>query len=84
MGKPSRTFFSLAVARLEGGLSPAQVLMVGDDIRDDVLGAQSAGLQGALVRTGKYRPGDEFGMEQKPDYVFENLLEMANFVVKNR
>jgi hypothetical protein len=27
--------------------------------RDDVLGAQAAGLQGALVRTGKYRQGDE-------------------------
>jgi hypothetical protein len=27
--------------------------------RDDVLGAQAAGLQGALVRTGKYRPEDE-------------------------
>lgn len=33
--------------------------MIGDDARDDVGGAQAAGLRGVLVQTGKYRPGDE-------------------------
>lgn len=34
--------------------------MIGDDVRDDVGGAISAGLQaGILVRTGKYLAGDE-------------------------
>ena len=41
------------------GLEAGQVMMVGDDAEADVLGAIDAGLQGALVRTGKYRPGDE-------------------------
>jgi ribonucleotide monophosphatase NagD (HAD superfamily) len=33
--------------------------MVGDDAVADVEGALRAGLQGALLRTGKYRAGDE-------------------------
>lgn len=33
--------------------------MIGDDRLGDVLGAQACGIHGALVRTGKYRPGDE-------------------------
>ena len=31
--------------------------MVGDDMVNDILGAQAAGLTGILVRTGKYREG---------------------------
>jgi len=34
-------------------------LMVGDDVIADVGGALDAGLRGCLVRTGKYRAGDE-------------------------
>ena len=30
--------------------------MVGDDIVNDVLGAQAAGIRGVLVRTGKFQP----------------------------
>ena len=32
-----------------------QALMIGDDIVNDVGGAQACGLTGVLVRTGKYR-----------------------------
>ena len=32
-----------------------QVVMVGDDLRGDVEGAEGAGLRGVLVRTGKFR-----------------------------
>lgn len=33
--------------------------MVGDDVESDVIGALDAGLQAALVRTGKFSPEDE-------------------------
>jgi len=79
VGKPSETFFKLAVARLGGSIPTNEVLMVGDDIRDDVIGAQIAGLQGALVKTGKYQPGDEL-KEGGANFVFDSLVEMANFV----
>ena len=33
--------------------------MIGDDANDDVQGAMDAGMRAILVRTGKYRDGDE-------------------------
>jgi phospholysine phosphohistidine inorganic pyrophosphate phosphatase len=57
MGKPAAEFFRLALDEL--GVPAAQALMIGDDRLGDVLGAQACGINGCLVRTGKYRPGDE-------------------------
>ena len=51
--------------------------MIGDDAEADVEGAISAGLRGILVRTGKYRPGDESKLRSVPDYVAENLREVT-------
>ena len=57
VGKPAKAFFMQAVVAL--GCEPEEVLMVGDDALADVEGALQAGLQAALVKTGKYQPGDE-------------------------
>ena len=55
-GKPSQAFFASALAMLR--VQASRVAMVGDDIVNDVSGAQAAGLAGVLVRTGKFRPAD--------------------------
>jgi HAD superfamily hydrolase (TIGR01458 family) len=53
-GKPSPAFYAAALASI--GLEvTARAVMVGDDLWSDVEGAQRAGLQGWLVRTGKFR-----------------------------
>lgn len=53
-GKPSPTFYRAALSSL--GLEPSDAAaMVGDDLWSDIEGAQRAGLQGWLVRTGKFR-----------------------------
>ena len=57
MGKPGRDFFAQVVASTP--FAAQDCLMVGDDAVADVCGAIEAGLQGCLVRTGKYRAGDE-------------------------
>jgi HAD superfamily hydrolase (TIGR01458 family) len=57
MGKPGLLFFQHAVEQL--GAEPDEVLMIGDDVVSDIGGACAAGLQGMLVQTGKYHPGDE-------------------------
>lgn len=57
VGKPSRAFFHSAAADFECG--PNEVVVVGDDVEADVVGAVGAGMGGVLVRTGKYRSGDE-------------------------
>jgi HAD superfamily hydrolase (TIGR01458 family) len=57
MGKPSKTFFLQAVNKL--GCQAEQAIMIGDDVESDINGALRAGLQACLVKTGKYRAGDE-------------------------
>lgn len=56
-GKPAADFFEAAMTDL--GTSPAETAMIGDDVEADVNGALSLGLHAMLVRTGKYRAGDE-------------------------
>jgi HAD superfamily hydrolase (TIGR01458 family) len=51
-GKPSRAFFGEGVRRL--GVARGQVAMVGDDLWNDIRGAQTAGLHGVFVRSGKH------------------------------
>lgn len=57
MGKPAPALFAAALEST--GCHPAEAVMIGDDVESDVNGAVSAGLRGILVRTGKYRAGDE-------------------------
>lgn len=57
VGKPSETFFEQVLASTSA--SRECTLMVGDDVFGDVEGALNAGIPAALVRTGKYREGDE-------------------------
>ncbi len=73
LGKPAKPFFDAAAAKL--GLEPAEILMIGDDIRGDVGGAQRAGFQAALVRTGKFRESDLDG-DVKPDFVLDSVADL--------
>ncbi|KPK66605.1 MAG: haloacid dehalogenase [Gemmatimonas sp. SG8_38_2] len=76
MGKPAAGFFTAAVQKL--GVLPDQTVMIGDDIRADVGGAQGAGLIGVLVRTGKFRPRDLDG-EIKPDAVLDSIADLPRW-----
>jgi HAD superfamily hydrolase (TIGR01458 family) len=80
MGKPAAAFFRLAVAAL--GCAPAEAAMVGDDAEADVGGALSAGLMGVLVRSGKYRPGDETALDPAPTHVAEDLAAAVAWILR--
>lgn len=82
LGKPSPAFFHAAVAQL--GCRPAEVLMVGDDVFSDVNGALRAGLKAALVRTGKYREGDESRIAAPGACVCDDLHAAVNGLVSSR
>ena len=60
------------------GVTPADAVMVGDEIRGDIEGAASAGLRTVLVRTGKFRPADLEG-EIQPDGVLESLAALPEW-----
>jgi HAD superfamily hydrolase (TIGR01458 family) len=75
-GKPSAPFFDSALAML--GVPADRAAMVGDDIVNDVLGAQIHGLTGVLVRTGKFRRQDLD--KGKPDVVLGSLSEVPGWL----
>jgi HAD superfamily hydrolase (TIGR01458 family) len=76
MGKPAKAFFDAAVAKL--GVPGSEVVMVGDDVRGDVGGAQNAGLRGILVRTGKFREADLEG-DVAPDAVLDSVADLPRW-----
>ncbi|MFQ5775499.1 MAG: TIGR01458 family HAD-type hydrolase [Kiloniellaceae bacterium] len=82
LGKPSPAFFAAAVESL--GCAPGQAVMIGDDTEADVGGALAAGIPGILVRTGKYRPGDEERVDPPPTAVAADLAEALAWVLERR
>lgn len=71
VGKPARAFFAAALADL--GIAAANAVLIGDDLADDIGGAQSAGIAGILVRTGKFRPEDERHATIRPERVVDDF-----------
>jgi HAD superfamily hydrolase (TIGR01458 family) len=82
LGKPAPEFFQAAVSAL--GCEPDQVAMVGDDAAADVGGAISAGLQGILVRTGKYMPGDQDKIDQPGAVIVDDIAAAADWILDHR
>ena len=78
MGKPSPACFAAGLELL--GLPADAVAMVGDDLQSDVLGAQAVGLTGVLVRTGKYRAGQESYDGVAADLVVDSVAEIPALV----
>ena len=52
LGKPSPAFFQQALQTIN--IAPDEAIMVGDDIENDIGGAQATGIRGVFVCTGKY------------------------------
>lgn len=76
VGKPSSIFFQAVLQ--DAGVQASQAVMVGDDIVNDVGGAQACGMGGVLVRTGKFRPRDENHKDVRPDAIVDNLAQFVN------
>lgn len=52
-------------------------------MRDDVGGAQAAGLHGILVQTGKYRPGDEAAAGVQPTATLSNFAAAVDWILEH-
>lgn len=76
LGKPSPDFFDAALDTI--GATAEEAVMIGDDLRADVRGAQAAGLSALLVRTGKFRPADLEG-SIAPDAVLDSLADLPDW-----
>ena len=73
IGKPSQTYFRMVLDDL--GLPPGRVAVIGDDIEIDVRGAQLMGMQGWLVKSGRFRKED-LGRGIWPDRLLDNIAEI--------
>jgi len=86
IGKPSATFFSMAVEDLRRqvgrDLARSDIAMVGDDVRTDIRAAQRVGLRGIFVRSGKHDLADvdasvaERG-GRRPDAIAASLADVV-------
>ena len=86
LGKPSSTFFSMAVADLRRtvgrDLRRDEIVMIGDDVRTDIRAAQRAGLRAVFVESGKHGPADVEAASRerggrRPDAVAPNLAAVV-------
>lgn len=75
IGKPSEGFFSTALVGL--GIPVSGAAMVGDDIETDIGGAQRCGMQGILVRTGKFREELLASSGVIPDLVIDSVADLS-------
>ena len=76
LGKPSRLLFETIAS--EVGVALGNIAMIGDDAEFDASGAVKLGLQGMLVKSGKYRVGDEARVDPRPVVVLESLSQILD------
>jgi HAD superfamily hydrolase (TIGR01458 family) len=81
-GKPSAAYFEEALRLL--GVPAEHAAMVGDDVVNDVLGAQAVGITGVLVRTGKFVPTDLERAGGEPDHVLDSVVELPAWLASRR
>lgn len=74
MGKPSETFFEIALDSLQ--FSRYEAIVVGDDITSDILGAQTMEMRSILVKTGKFKPSQLENPVAEPTWVLESISEL--------
>lgn len=85
VGKPSASFYQLAISSLSPAVEPHEIGMIGDDREQDV-GPMVAklGLKRFLVKTGKYREGDEDKVDPPVDWCGEDFAAAVDWILQSR
>ncbi|MBT7459058.1 MAG: TIGR01458 family HAD-type hydrolase [Flavobacteriaceae bacterium] len=81
VGKPSKAFFTLASEVFS--CSPEELIMIGDDLINDIKGAQQMGYHAILVQTGKYRKALVEKSEIKPDGCISSIALLPDYLRDN-
>ncbi|MDP6725645.1 MAG: TIGR01458 family HAD-type hydrolase [Candidatus Marinimicrobia bacterium] len=76
LGKPNKEFFQAALDDL--GCSSKDVIMVGDDLINDIGGAQALGIKSVLVKTGKYRKEILEKSDIIPDAIIDSIADLEH------
>ncbi len=78
LGKPNAAFFQQALRLLD--LQAAEALMIGDDLENDVQGAQQAGLRGAFVLTGKHAADSPLLAHIQPEVTLSSIAALPDYL----
>jgi HAD superfamily hydrolase (TIGR01458 family) len=78
LGKPNLAFFEQALLTIS--VQPQEAIMVGDDIENDIGGAQRAGLLGALVCTGKHNAQSPLLVRIHPDVILPSIADLPGWL----
>ena len=78
LGKPSSPYFLNAKSILGEGID--SVTVIGDDWKTDIKGAREVGFHSILMKSGKYRDGDE--ERGKPDGAVDSFLPLLPSTVR--
>ncbi len=75
IGKPEPLILETAAERL--GVSPAEILAIGDNLETDIPSGASAGMQTALLLTGISKRKDIQNAPVPPDHIAANYTELT-------
>ena len=78
VGKPNKEFFNSALNDM--GFGPKEVVMFGDDLINDISGAQELDIPGILVKTGKYHEGMLESSSIIPNGFLESIAELPKII----
>ena len=78
VGKPNAAFFEMGSALLKAAAN--ELLMVGDDLINDIEGAQNAGYHAVLVQTGKYRKALLEQSPITPDGIMASIAALPSYL----
>lgn len=78
IGKPKPLIMETAAERL--GVSPAEILAIGDNLDTDIPSGASAGMQTALLLTGISKREDIENAAVKPDHIAANYTELTSIL----
>ena len=78
VGKPESNFFDIAVQDIN--IKKENLVMVGDDIINDIEGAQSCGIKSVLVKTGKYREDLIEKSNIQPDLIIPSIYHIVKLI----
>ena len=81
VGKPNRLIVDAAAAKLN--LRVDQLAMIGDRLYTDIALGQSSGITTVLVLSGETKTEDLKDSPFQPDYIFQNLAGVADWLEKN-
>jgi len=77
IGKPNKFVFDLILSNFN--IDRKRVLMVGDRISSDIVGAKVAKIKSCLVKQGEFSP-EHFKIKAKPDFVIDKISELPKII----